>query len=36
MSFIKRLFAVIMIVLLGQVIWAQNTTQDKPLGNLGQ
>ena len=33
MSFIKRLFAVMMIVLLGQVIGAQNTTQDKELGS---
>ena len=36
MSFIKRLFAVMMIVLLGQVIWAQNTTQDKELGSPGE
>ena len=36
MSFIKRLFAVMMIVLLGQVIGAQNTTQDKELGSPGE
>lgn len=36
MNSMKRLFTVMMIVLLGQVIWAQNTTRDNELGSPGE